>query len=152
MLNEPKTVPIILKLCQHNWEKPSRHYQDNLPKVNLQSVFVKHITNYSRTLIAGQVFDSVCSQSTSKNDHIICYEISSKQYKYGVITKFVSYCELGCKLHQTPQEGYCHHKALVNQLDCSIWMTKHILAMTSSRYVCSTVVPPLRDPLVTDHL
>ena len=23
MLNEPKTVPIILKLCQHNWEKPS---------------------------------------------------------------------------------------------------------------------------------
>ena len=22
MLNEPKTVPIILKLCQHNWEKP----------------------------------------------------------------------------------------------------------------------------------
>ena len=22
MLNEPKTVPIILKLCQHNWKKP----------------------------------------------------------------------------------------------------------------------------------
>ena len=24
MLNEPKTVPIILKLRQHNWEKPSQ--------------------------------------------------------------------------------------------------------------------------------
>ena len=23
MLNEHKTVPIILKLCQHNWEKPN---------------------------------------------------------------------------------------------------------------------------------
>ena len=23
MLNEPKTVPIILKVCQHNWEKPT---------------------------------------------------------------------------------------------------------------------------------
>ena len=22
MLIEPKTVPIILKLCQHNWEEP----------------------------------------------------------------------------------------------------------------------------------
>ena len=26
MLNEPKTVPIILKLCQHNWEKPSLYH------------------------------------------------------------------------------------------------------------------------------
>ena len=26
MLNEPKTVPIILKLCQHNWEKPTYNY------------------------------------------------------------------------------------------------------------------------------
>ena len=24
ILNEPKTVPIILKLCQHNWEKPTK--------------------------------------------------------------------------------------------------------------------------------
>ena len=23
MLIEPKTVPIILKLCQHNWEEPT---------------------------------------------------------------------------------------------------------------------------------
>ena len=26
MLIEPKTVPIILKLCQHNWEEPSRYH------------------------------------------------------------------------------------------------------------------------------
>jgi len=23
MLNPPKEVPIILKLCQHNWDKPN---------------------------------------------------------------------------------------------------------------------------------
>ena len=29
MLNEPKTVPIILKLCQHNWEKPNGGIKDD---------------------------------------------------------------------------------------------------------------------------
>ena len=84
-------------------------------------------------MISGQVLDSTSSQSTMKNDHTICYEANSKEDEYSVITKYVSDCEVGCELHQT--EGYCHHKAVIYQLDCSSWLIKQVLVATPSRFV-----------------
>ena len=50
MLNEHKTVPIILKLCQHNWEKPN-----NEPKRLV----------YYNIIVAGNMF--YCMQLTLQN-------------------------------------------------------------------------------------